>query len=62
MPFSLSLKQAADLVNTVPEIRAVRALQLPPGRGRLFNAALSTMYRTRLLAPLRPCFTLLEFG
>jgi O-methyltransferase involved in polyketide biosynthesis len=62
MPFSLSLKQAADLVNTVPEIRAVRALQLPPGRGRLFNAALSTTCRTRFLAPLRPCFTLLEFG
>jgi O-methyltransferase involved in polyketide biosynthesis len=35
---------------------------LPPGRGRMFNAALSIMYRKRFLAPLRPCFTLLEFG
>jgi hypothetical protein len=35
---------------------------LPPGRGRMFNAALSTTYRKRFLAPLRPCFTLLGFG
>ena len=35
---------------------------LPPGRGRMFNAALSIMYRKRFLAPPRPCFTLLEFG
>jgi O-methyltransferase involved in polyketide biosynthesis len=62
VPFSLSFKQAADLVNTVPGVSAVRDLQLPPGRGRMFNAALSIMYRKRFLAPLRPCFTLLEFG
>jgi O-methyltransferase involved in polyketide biosynthesis len=62
VPFRLSLKQAADLVNTVPGIRAVRDVRVPPGRGRVFNAALSIMYRKRFLAPLRPCFTLLEFG
>jgi O-methyltransferase involved in polyketide biosynthesis len=62
MPFSLSVAQAADLANTVPGIRAVRDVQLPPGRGRLFNAALSIIYRTQFFAPLRPCLTLLEFG
>jgi O-methyltransferase involved in polyketide biosynthesis len=62
MPFSLSVAQAADLVNTVPGVRAVRDLQLPPGRGRLFNAALSMIYRRQFFKPLRPCLTLLEFG
>ena len=62
MPFSLSVAQAADLVNTVPGIRAVRDLQLPPGRGQLFNAAVSSIYRNRIFDPLRPCLTLLEFG
>jgi O-methyltransferase involved in polyketide biosynthesis len=60
-PRSLSAAQAADLVK-VPGVRAVRALRLPQGRGLLFNAALSMVYRTRLLAPLRASFTLLEFG
>jgi O-methyltransferase involved in polyketide biosynthesis len=62
MPFSLSAAQAADLTNTVPGIRAVREMQLPLGRGMLFNAATSFVYRTRLFDPLRPCMTLLEFG
>jgi O-methyltransferase involved in polyketide biosynthesis len=62
MPFSLSVAQAADLVNTVPGVVAARELQLPLGRGILRNAALSTVYRTRVFDPLRPCLTLLEFG
>jgi O-methyltransferase involved in polyketide biosynthesis len=62
MPFSLSAAQAADLTNTVPGVRAVRDMQLPVGRGMLFNAATSFVYRTRLFDPLRPCMTLLEFG
>jgi O-methyltransferase involved in polyketide biosynthesis len=62
MPFSLSVTQAADLVNTVPGVVAARELQLPQGRGMLYNAALSTVYRTRVFDPLRPCLTLLEFG
>ncbi|MFZ1179552.1 MAG: class I SAM-dependent methyltransferase, partial [Mycobacterium sp.] len=60
IPFSLSAGQAADLVNTVPGVRAVRDLQLPPGRGLVFNAALSLLYRTRALRALRPRLTLLE--
>ena len=62
MPFSLSASQAADLVNTVPGVRAVRDLRLPPGRGSLFNAAATFAYRAPLFEPLRPCLTLLEFG
>ena len=62
MPFSLSAAQAADLTNTVPGIRAVRDMQLPRGRGKVFNAATSFVYRTRLFDPLRPSMTLLEFG
>ncbi|MGB7162223.1 MAG: class I SAM-dependent methyltransferase [Mycobacterium sp.] len=62
MPFSLSVAQTADLVNTVPGVRAVRDLQLPTARGQLFNVALSIVYRTRVLGPLRSCLTLLEFG
>ena len=62
MPFSLSVAQAADLVNTVPGVVAARELQLPQGRGLLFNAALSTVYRASVFDPLRPCLTLLTFG
>lgn len=62
MPFSLSVGQAAELVNTVPGIRTVRDLQLPPGRGVLFNTVLSTVHRLRVLDPVRPTLTLLEFG
>jgi O-methyltransferase involved in polyketide biosynthesis len=62
MPFSLSVTQAADLVNMVPGIRAVHDLQLPSGRGLVFNTALSIVYRAGFLDPLRPCLTLLEFG
>jgi len=62
MPFGLSATEAADLTNTVPGIRAVRDMSLPSGRGMLFNAAKSFVYRTRLFDPLRPSMTLLEFG
>lgn len=62
MPFSMSVKQAADLVNTVPGIRAVRDLEFPPGRGALFGPLLSAASRIRALESLRPTLTLLEFG
>ena len=62
MPFSLSAAQTADLTNTVPGIRAVRDMQLPRGRGMVFNAATAFVFRTRLFDPLRPSMTLLEFG
>ncbi|OSC40052.1 class I SAM-dependent methyltransferase [Mycobacterium decipiens] len=62
MPFTLSVAQAAELVNEVPGVIAVHDLQLPKGRGRLFNAARSTVYRLRVFDPLRPCLTLVEFS
>lgn len=62
MPFSLSVAQAADLVNTVPGVSAVHDVKLPPGRGRVLNAAMSTVYRVGLLDSLRPNITLLEFS
>jgi hypothetical protein len=62
MPFAMSPSEAANLVNTVPGIRVVHDLQVPPGRGRLLNALMSASYRTRALSPLRPTLALLEFG
>ncbi len=62
MPFSLSVADAAGLVHSVPGIRAVRDLQLPPGRGLVFNTMMSNAYRLRALDQLRPSLTLLEFG
>jgi O-methyltransferase involved in polyketide biosynthesis len=62
MPFSRSTSELADLANTVPGIRAVRDLQMPPGRGWLFNTLLSTVYQVSLFDPVRPTLTLLEFG
>jgi O-methyltransferase involved in polyketide biosynthesis len=61
MPFSMSPGEAADLVNTVPGIRAVHDLQVSPGRGLLFNTLMSTVYRTSALSTLRPTLALLEF-
>ena len=62
MPFSLSASDAADLVNTVPGIRAVHDLPHAEGRGRVLNAVMWTVQRLPLFDPLRPLLILLEFG
>jgi O-methyltransferase involved in polyketide biosynthesis len=62
MPFSLSVSRAANLVNTVPGIRAVHDLPMPAGRGKVFNALVWTAQRIPLFDPVRPVLTLLEFG
>jgi O-methyltransferase involved in polyketide biosynthesis len=62
MPFSLSVSEAANLVNTVPGIRAVHDLPYPAGRGKVFNTLVWTAQRIPLLDPIRPVLTLLEFG
>ncbi|WP_422745468.1 class I SAM-dependent methyltransferase [Mycobacterium sp. WMMD1722] len=62
MPFSLSVAQAAELVNTVPGVRAVHDLPLPEGRGRLLNTLVWTAQRLPLFDAVRPVWTLLEFG
>lgn len=62
MPFALSVSQAADLVNSVPGVRAVHDIAMPAGRGALFGTVLSAAYQLRALDRLRPSLTLLEFG
>ncbi len=63
MPFTLSVAEAANLVNTVPGVRAVHDV---PGRTRhaesLINALFWTVQRVPLLDAVRPVITLLEFG
>ncbi|QZH67803.1 class I SAM-dependent methyltransferase [Mycolicibacterium farcinogenes] len=61
MPFSLSPAELADLVNTVPGVRAVRDLPMPPGRGRIFNALLRAQHLP-VFDSVRPVVGLLEFG
>lgn len=62
MPFSLSVAQAANLVNTVPGIQAVHDVPMPAGRGKVLNALVWAAQRIPLLDPVRPVLTLLEFG
>jgi O-methyltransferase involved in polyketide biosynthesis len=61
MPFSLSVSEVADLVNTIPGIRAVHDLPYPAGRGKVLNTLIWTAQRIPLLDPVRPVLTLLEF-
>ena len=62
MPFSLSVAEIAELVSTIPGIRAVHDIPLPRGRGPLFDLLLWTLQRLPVFDPLRPALTLLEFG
>jgi O-methyltransferase involved in polyketide biosynthesis len=62
MPFSMSVDDIANLINTVPAIRAVHDLPLPRGRGPVFNLLLWTIQRLPLFDHVRPVLTLLEFG
>ena len=62
MPFSMSVAQAAELIDTIAGIRVVHDLPLPPGRGLLFNTVIQNGYRFRLLGGVRGVLTLLEFG
>jgi O-methyltransferase involved in polyketide biosynthesis len=62
MPFTLSVSEVADLVNTIPGIRAVHDLPYPAGRDKVINALMWTAQRIPLLDPVRPVLTLLEFG
>ena len=62
MPFSLSVGEIANLVNTLPGVRAVHDLPLPSGRGGLLNLMVWTMQRIPLFDAVRHTLTLLEFG
>ena len=62
MPFSLSASELAELVNTVPGIRAVHDLPMPEGRGLFFHTMFPAFWRLPLIKQLRGAYTLLEFG
>ncbi|MBV9091313.1 MAG: class I SAM-dependent methyltransferase [Mycobacteriaceae bacterium] len=62
MPFTMSVGELADLVDSVPGIRAVHDLPLPRGRGSLFNVLLWSAQRLPVFDAVRPALTLLEFG
>jgi O-methyltransferase involved in polyketide biosynthesis len=62
MPFTMSVGELADLVNTVPGIRAVHDMPFPRGRGPVFNGLLWTLQRLPVFDGVRPALTLLEFG
>jgi O-methyltransferase involved in polyketide biosynthesis len=62
MPFTLSPSEVANLVNTVPGIRAVHDLPMVPGRGTVLNSLMWTLQRVALLDSVRPIVALLEFG
>ncbi|KQH75715.1 methyltransferase [Mycobacterium gordonae] len=62
MPFSLSPRQLADLVNTVPGIRAVHDVPIPAGRGWFFGRAYPALWEFPPLKQFRGAYTLLEFG
>lgn len=62
MPFSLSVSQLADLVNTVPGIEAVRDLPIPKGRGLFFNTLFPAFWQLPLIKQHRGAYTSLEFA
>jgi O-methyltransferase involved in polyketide biosynthesis len=62
MPFAMSAAEASRLVDVVPGVRTVRDVPLPRGRGTVLNAVMWTVQRIPLFDPVRPAFTLLEFG
>ncbi len=61
MPFSLSVRQLADLANTVAGVRAVHDVPMPKGRGLFFGAVFPAFWQFAP-KPFRGAYTLLEFG
>ncbi|MGB8387875.1 class I SAM-dependent methyltransferase, partial [Mycobacterium sp.] len=62
MPFSLSVRQLADLANTMPGVRAVHDVPMPKGRGVFFGIVYPAFWRFGPTKPFRGAYTLLEFG
>ncbi|GJF16728.1 O-methyltransferase [Mycolicibacterium cyprinidarum] len=62
MPFSLSPRQLATLVDTVPGIRSVHDLPIPKGRGLFFKTLFPTFWQLPLVRQVRGAYTVLEFG
>ncbi|OBH00643.1 methyltransferase [Mycobacterium sp. E2699] len=62
MPFSLSVRQLADLANTMPGVRAVHDIPMPKGRGVFFGTLFPAFWRFGPTKPFRGAYTLLDFG
>lgn len=62
MPFSLSVHQLADLVNTMPGLLAVHDVPMPKGRGLFFKTLYPAFWRFPPIKPFRGVYALLEFG
>lgn len=62
MPFTMTAREAARLIDTVPGIRSVHDVPAPAGRGQLLNALMRLAHRAPLLDRVRPALPLLEFG
>jgi hypothetical protein len=62
MPFTLSPSEIANLANTIPGVRAVHDLPMPPARGKVLNGLMWTLQRVPQLDSVRPVNVLLEFG
>lgn len=62
MPFSMTVEQTARLAGTVPGVRAVHDLAMPPARGAMVNTLLQVGHRLPVLNGVRGVLTLLEFG
>ena len=62
MPFSLSAAALAQLVDTVPGVRAVHDIPIPRGRGLMFGTAFPAFWRFGPTKNFRGAYTLLEFG
>ncbi len=62
MPFTMSAREAARLIDVVPGIRSVHDVPAPPARGPILNTLLRIAHRTTLLDRVRPAMTLFEFG
>ncbi len=62
MPFSLNTVQLADLVNTVPGIKAVHDIPMPKGRGFFFSRVWPAIWHFGPTKRFRGAYTLLEFG
>ena len=62
MPFSLSQRELAGLVDTVPGITAVHDLPMPKGRGLIFKTLFPAFWQLPLIRQGRGAYTMLEFG
>ncbi len=62
MPFSLSVHQLADLVHTMPGVRAVHDVPMPKGRGVFFGTVFPAFWRFGPTKRFRGAYALLEFG